>query len=128
MATKNWMWCAAVTAMVAAAGLAAGGEGVPSPKDILGMDVGQNRVLASYSESVRYLRALAERSPRVRVIEMGPTVEGRTMIAVAISSASNITRLDELRRGWARRGRRSSVRRRRARSGGSPRSPPVPKG
>lgn len=102
MATKNWMRCAAVTAIVVAARLAAGGEGVPSPKDILGMDVGQNRVLASYSESVRYLRALAERSKRVRVIEMGPTVEGRTMVAVAVSSASNIARLDELRRGWAR--------------------------
>jgi hypothetical protein len=38
------------------------------------MDVGQNRVLANYSESERYLRALAARSDRVRLLEMGPTV------------------------------------------------------
>jgi len=65
------------------------------------MDVGQNRVLASYSESERYLRALAARSGRVRLLEMGPTVEGRTMVALAISAPSNIAKLDELSRSWA---------------------------
>jgi hypothetical protein len=74
----------------------------PSPKAVLGMDVGQNRVLASYTESERYLRALAGASDRVRVFEMGPTVEGRTMLAAAISAPANIARLDELRRQWAR--------------------------
>ena len=100
---RSWsVRCAAVAGIAVAARLAAAAGGVPSPKDILGMDVGQNRVLANYQESARYLRELAQRSKRVRLIEMGPTVEGRTMLAVAISSASNIERLDELRRGWAR--------------------------
>lgn len=74
----------------------------PSPKAVLGMDVGQNRVLASYTESERYLQALAAGSDRVRVLEIGPTVEGRTMRAVVISMPANIARLDELRRQWAR--------------------------
>ncbi|HQT93803.1 MAG: hypothetical protein B7Z61_04580 [Acidobacteria bacterium 37-71-11] len=74
----------------------------PSPRDVLGIEVGANRVLASYSESERYLRALAQASDRVRVVAMGPTVEGRTMIAAVVTSAANLARLDELRAGWAR--------------------------
>jgi len=102
MATRGWVRLSAMAGIVMVVRLAAGAEGAPSPKDVLGIDVGQNRVLASYGESERYLRALAAHSDRVRLIEMGPTVEGRTMLAVAISDASNIARLDELRRGWAR--------------------------
>jgi hypothetical protein len=74
----------------------------PSPRDVLGIDVGANRVLASYTESERYLRALAQASDRVRVVALGPTVEGRTMIAAVVTSAANLARLDELRAGWAR--------------------------
>ena len=80
----------------------AGPSAPPSPRDVLGIDVGADRVLASYGESERYLRALAQASDRVRVVEMGPTVEGRTMIAAVVSSAANLARLDELRAGWAR--------------------------
>jgi hypothetical protein len=75
---------------------------VPSPKEVVGLDVGQDRVLASYTESVKYLRALAAASDRVRVLEAGPTVEGRTMVAAVVSSAENIARLPQLRAGWAR--------------------------
>jgi hypothetical protein len=100
MPDRAWVRCAAAILVVGAAGLAAGGESVPSPKDVLAMDVGQNRVLASYGESERYLRALAARSNRVRLLEMGSTVEGRTMLALAISTASNIAKLDDLGRDW----------------------------
>jgi hypothetical protein len=100
MSVKTWVRAVAVAALALGAGLVFGGERVPSTKEVLGMDVGQNRVLASYGESERYVRAVAASSDRVRLLEMGPTVEGRTMLALAISSASNIARLDELRRGW----------------------------
>ena len=92
----------AAATMVAVSRLVTAAGNVPSPSGVLGLAVGHNRVLASYGESDRYVRALAQNSPRVRVIEMGPTVEGRTMLALAISASSNIARLDELRRCWAR--------------------------
>ncbi|MEW6337380.1 MAG: M14 metallopeptidase family protein [Acidobacteriota bacterium] len=94
-----------VAGLVVAAAVAAGSAGaasVPSPKDVLGLDVGQDRALALYSESERYLEALAAASDRVEPLAMGPTVEGRTMRALAISSPANLARIDELRRGWAR--------------------------
>ena len=95
-----WAGCV-LAAVVALAAVKAGGE-VPSPRSVLGLDIGQDRVLASYTESQKYLRALAAASDRVRVVEAGPTVEGRTMIAVVVSSAENIARLPQLRSGWAR--------------------------
>ena len=93
---------AGLVVLSASAARCAERSGPPSPRDVLGLDVGSNRVLASYAESERYLRALAERSDRVRLVPFGTTVEGRTMLAVAVSTATNIARLDELRAGWAR--------------------------
>jgi len=74
----------------------------PAPREVLGVPVGSDRTLASFSESVTYLRALAAASERVRLVELGPTVEGRTMVAAVVSSPANLARLAELRRGWAR--------------------------
>ncbi len=74
----------------------------PSPQEVLHLAVGSDRVLASYSESETYLRRLAEVSERVDLVEVGPTVEGRTMVATVVSSPANLLRLPELRQGWAR--------------------------
>jgi hypothetical protein len=72
----------------------------PSPQAVLGKVVGSDRVLASYPEIERCLRALAESSPRLKVIELGRTVEDRPLVAAVISSPANLRRLDELRRRW----------------------------
>ena len=95
---------AAVLALSAAVGAMGAAErpAPPSPREVLGFDVGQDRVLASYGEAARYLRVLAERSDRVRLLPIGTTVEGRTMLVAVVSSAENLARLDELRAGWAR--------------------------
>jgi hypothetical protein len=100
MTKRGWLGSAAAVAGV----LWVGGvtAGVPSPKEVLGLDVGADRVLASYSESQKYMEVLAQGSQRVKLIEMGKTVEGRTMMAIAISTAANIAHLDDFRRGWAR--------------------------
>lgn len=74
----------------------------PSPEEVLGLAVGQDRVLASYDQTVSYLRRLAQVSPRVRLDEVGPTVSGRPMVAAVVSSAANIARLDAIRQGWAK--------------------------
>lgn len=72
----------------------------PSPQSVLGKAVGSDRVLASYPEIERYLRALEEASPRVRVIELGRSVEDRPMLGAVISSPANLGRLAELRSRW----------------------------
>jgi hypothetical protein len=63
---------------------------VPSPSAVLGDVAGAPGILP-YAEDVhRYFRRLAEATPRVRVVSIGKSEEGRERIAVAISSESNL--------------------------------------
>jgi hypothetical protein len=78
--------------------------GVPSPRDVLGHDIGAPRVLDHYADIIRYYRALAAASPRVKIIETGKTEEGRPTIIVLISSEANMARLEENRRNLVRLG------------------------
>ncbi len=75
---------------------------VPSPKEAIAVDVGRDRALANFTETRAYVKALAQSSPRVQTLDLGPTVEGRQVIAAVISSPSNLARLGELKKGWAR--------------------------
>ncbi len=64
--------------------------GIPTPLDVIGHIAGAADVL-TYSEDIyRYMRALAEASPRVEVFSAGTSEEGREMILVAISDESAI--------------------------------------
>jgi len=68
---------------------------VPSPAEFLGYPLGER--FTHWSEIVRYLEALAGASDRVTMRTYGSTWEGRPLQLVAISSPSNIARLDEIR-------------------------------
>jgi hypothetical protein len=69
----------------------------PKPEDVLGFRPGTDYKLAGYDAIVRYFRALDAASNRVAVFEIGPTAEGRTMIAAAITSEANLKKLDRYR-------------------------------
>jgi hypothetical protein len=70
---------------------------VPSPKDVLGYHIGTPQKL-TYTEGIyKYFRALAEKSPRVKVFVAGKTDEGREIIVAAIASEDAIRNLDEYR-------------------------------
>ena len=70
---------------------------VPTPREVLGHDMGEDRYVASYTETLTYWRALAERSDRIRLIDIGPTVEGRRQMMAAVSSPENLARLEHYR-------------------------------
>jgi len=70
---------------------------VPSPLKFFGHIAGADNYL-TYSEDVnRYMRALEAASPRVKVMSIGKSEEGREMIAVAIASDETIASLDRYR-------------------------------
>ena len=58
---------------------------VPTPMKTLGVIAGAPDVLPYAEEVYTYFRALAAASPRVKVVTIGHTEEGREMIAVAIA-------------------------------------------
>jgi len=75
---------------------------VPSPLKVLGHIIGAPDVLDRSADIYKYFRALAAATPRVQVFSIGPTDEGREMIAVAVSSEENLARLGRLKDIMAR--------------------------
>ncbi|HVP00157.1 MAG TPA: M14 family zinc carboxypeptidase [Bryobacteraceae bacterium] len=71
--------------------------GVPSPKDVLGYYAGAPKKLTYYSDLVRYYRALAAKSPRVKVLDIGKTDEGRECVVVFVGSEDSIQNLETYR-------------------------------
>jgi hypothetical protein len=70
---------------------------VPSPKDVLGYYIGAPKKLTYYDDIVRYYRVLASKSPRVKVIDIGKTDEGRECVVVFVGSEESIRDLDTYR-------------------------------
>jgi hypothetical protein len=68
---------------------------VPTLRQVLGYDLG-DRITAP-AGLIRYLNALAESSPRLKVFEYGQTWEGRKLVYAAVSSEANMKRLAEIR-------------------------------
>jgi len=75
---------------------------VPSPRDVLGHDIGAPRVLDHYDDLLKYYRALAAKSPRVKIVETGKTEEGRATVVVLISSEENIAGVEANRANLSR--------------------------
>jgi hypothetical protein len=63
---------------------------VPAPSAVLGDVSGAPGILPYTADVNRYFRMLAAASPRVRVISIGMSEEGRERIAVAVSSEANL--------------------------------------
>ncbi len=72
-------------------------DGVPSPKDILGYHVGTPQKLTYYADILKYYRALASKSPRVKVLPIGKTHEGRENVVIVLGSDETIANLDTYR-------------------------------
>jgi hypothetical protein len=70
----------------------------PSPESVLGFRLGEDRVLADWTQLVGYYKALDAASDRVRVEEVGRTTEDRPFLVVTITSEANQRRLEEIRR------------------------------
>src|ERR1700756_6053904 len=70
---------------------------VPTPEAVLGDVAGAPGILPYAEDVYKYMRLLEKATPRVKVVSIGKTEEGREMIAVAVSSEENIKNLDENR-------------------------------
>jgi Zinc carboxypeptidase len=68
---------------------------VPTPEAVLGDVAGAPNILPYAEDVYKYMRMLEKASPRVKVFSIGTTEEGREMIAVAVSSESNLKNLEQ---------------------------------
>jgi hypothetical protein len=75
-----------------------GGAGpLPTPESAFGFKPGADNKLATYDQTIDYLRKLAAASPSIRLVEAGKTTLGRTMYFALISDPKNLARLDRHR-------------------------------
>jgi len=72
-------------------------ETVPTPLEVLGHIAGARDVLSYSHDIYRYLRALDNASPRVKVFTKGKSEEGRDILLVVISDENTINNLDRYR-------------------------------
>jgi hypothetical protein len=71
---------------------------VPSPRDVLGYYAGAPKKLTYYADLLKYYHALEAKSPRVKVMNIGKTDEGRECVVVFIGSEDSIRNLESNRR------------------------------
>ena len=77
-------------------------QGIPSPKDVLGHHVGAPATLTYYADILKYYRALAAASPRVKIETIGKSDEDRELVVVWVSSDENIKNLQRNRDNLAK--------------------------
>jgi len=67
---------------------------IPTPKEHFGFNIGDNYMLANYTQTEAYVKKLAAASDRCRYTVIGKTEEGRDQFMLIISSPENIKNLD----------------------------------
>lgn len=65
-----------------------------SPKDHFGFNIGDDYHLATYTQTEAYFKKLAGESDRLKLVDIGPTEEGRTQWMLICSSPENLKHLD----------------------------------
>lgn len=75
-------------------GAALSQESVTSPVEQFGHEIGEDYKLINYTQFEGYIKQLEKDSPRVKLVAMGPTAEGRTQWMTIITSPENHARLD----------------------------------
>jgi hypothetical protein len=76
--------------------------GVPTPKDVLGYHIGAPGKLTYYADALKFYRALAAATPRVKVETIGKSDEDRELVVVWVSSDDNIANLQRNRDNLAK--------------------------
>src|SRR6185295_9527726 len=71
--------------------------GIPSPKGVLGHHIGEPRKLTYYADILKYYKALAAATPRVKVLPIGTSNEGRELVVVFVGADESIKNLETYR-------------------------------
>lgn len=67
---------------------------ITTPKQSIGFNMGDDYMMANYTQATTYIKKLATESDRMKLVDMGPTAEGRRQYMVIVSSPENLAKLD----------------------------------
>ena len=86
-----------VLALASQAVLLAAARVIPTPESVFGFKPGADNKLATYDQTIDYLKKLAAASGSLELVEAGKTTQGRTMYFALISDPANLAKLDRYR-------------------------------
>src|SRR5688500_9276639 len=73
---------------------AAGQNRITTPKEQFGFNLGDDYQLTNYVQLTEYWKKLDQQSDRMKLVEIGKTAEGRTILMAIITSPENHKKLD----------------------------------
>ncbi|GAC1648342.1 MAG: M14 family metallopeptidase [Gemmatimonadaceae bacterium] len=91
-------WRGLLVSAALAARMAHGQAHVTSPTEQFDHVIGDDYWLATYDQLSEYWHKLARESDRMKVVDIGPSAEGRRQLMAIVSSAANLKQLDQYRR------------------------------
>jgi hypothetical protein len=83
--------------LVAARCVAQPSPHLTTPKEALGFNVGDDYYVAGYTELEAYWKKLVSESDRMKIVDIGPTSEGRRQYMAIVTSPENLKKLDYYR-------------------------------
>ena len=75
---------------------------ITTPKEALGFNIGDDYMVANYTQLEAYWNKLATESDRMKLVDIGPTEEGRRQYMTIITSPANLKKLDHYKEISAR--------------------------
>jgi hypothetical protein len=70
---------------------------ITTPKEALGFNLGDDYMVANYTQLETYWKKLESESGRMKLIDIGPTSEGRRQYMAIVTSPANLKQLDRYR-------------------------------
>ncbi len=67
---------------------------IPTPKEHFGFTIGDDYMLANYTQTEAYFKKIAAASDRTKLVELGKTEEGRSQFMLIVTSPENLKKLD----------------------------------
>jgi hypothetical protein len=89
--------CAAVSSNIALAQSLPRAAGITSPEKFVGFQMGADKKMARWDKLVDHYNQLAKESPKLKVVNMGPTTMGNPFLMCVISSPANLAKLEQIR-------------------------------
>ena len=71
---------------------------ITSPEEFYGHQMGADKKLARWDKIVEYFSKLDGESDRIKVVELGKSTEGNPFTLAYISSAENLSKLEDYRK------------------------------
>ena len=94
MSTRKFQVASILVVVLSIAASAIAQSKVTTPKEQLGFNFGDDYQLANYAQLADYWKKLAQQSDRMKLVEIGKSAEGRTMVMAIITAPENHKKLD----------------------------------